>query len=438
MKSKLLNFFSELRGSYWYIPMLMSIFALLLSILTLNADHFITAYWKEQISWFHEISLDGARSLLSTIATSMIALAGVTFSMTIVAISFAGAQVGPRLISNFMRDRSNQIVLGIFIATFLFCLFILLALFNVNKIEIANSVKVIFIPQLSLIAAILFTISSIIGFVYFIHYVPESINISNIVGKIGGQLNRQIECQFPINIGKESSKQSHIICTSYEQTTKVISNMNGYIRILDGSSLIKIAKEHDLIIKLEVNIGDYITQDSCLLSIYSLNKIDKSIHKKCIDTFVVGHKRNQEHDILFIVIEMTEIIARALSPGVNDPFTAINCLDYLQSSLQKISKTTEPSPYRYDADDKLRLITKINTFSDFCEMIFSSIQPYVCKDKNAALHMMLMMISISKNISNHEHKTTLASHALSLKKATTKYLFVEDDKKIQNIYDQNW
>ncbi len=160
------QFFSELRASYWYIPLLLSIFSLLLSLLTLRLDHLFVWHWLEYMGWFHASNPEGARAILSTIASSMISVAGVSFSMTIVAVAFAGSQVGPRLTSNFMRDRINQITLGTFIATFLYCLFILLALFNANKNGVTE-LNGVFIPQISLLVAILLSISSIIVLIYF-------------------------------------------------------------------------------------------------------------------------------------------------------------------------------------------------------------------------------------------------------------------------------
>lgn len=437
MKSKLLDFFSKLRASYWYIPLLMCFFSFLLSILTLHLDHLFVWHWLEKWGWFHASNPEGARSILSTIATSMITVAGVTFSMTIVAVAFAGSQVGPRLTSNFMRDRANQITLGTFIATFLFCLFILLALFNANKEGIPQINGQVFIPQISLLMAILFTISSLVVLIYFIHHIPESINMSNVIAQVGEELNGQISCPFPINIGKEHTKKS--IDLSLLKKTLVESTTQGYIRILEGNSLIDIATKNDFIIQLEVRPGAYITEGSTLLTIYSSQKVDEHITKQCTDAFALGHKRNQDQDILFLVDEMVEIIARALSPGINDPFTAMTCLDWLQSSIQKLSKNDEPSAYRADIENKLRLITKPIPFQEFCDLIFSRVQPYVCKDRNATFHMMEMIISMHKTITNHLQRALLTAHALSLKEAANEGLLLKEDrKKLLSLYEQHF
>lgn len=437
MKSRLLNFFSEIRASYWYIPLLMSIISLLFSVLSLSIDHLLFLHGLDTWGWFHASNLEGARAILSTIASSMITIAGVTFSMTIVAVTFAASQVGPRLISNFMRDRANQITLGTFIATFLFCLFILLALLNDNKTGVSESDGLVFIPQISLLIAIFFTISSIIVLIYFIHHVPESINIFNVIAQIGEELNKQVDCLFPRNVGKEMPKQRVQIPKNYRHRDAVVATKQGYIRILDGDTLITIGKKHNLIMQLEARIGTYVTDGSTLLYIYSSAKIEDHIHNQCVDAFALGHQRNQEHDIIFLINEMVEIIVRALSPGVNDPFTAMTCLDWLQSTLQKISKTSQPSAYRYDTEGQLRLIAQPISFTEFCDLIFCRVQPYVCKDRNTAIHMMEMINTIQSSIIDEEHKIILTTHAASLKSAAIECLPInEDRKKIQSLYEK--
>lgn len=220
MGPRILNLLAKLHASYWYIPLIMAIASLLLSICTVYLDQEFIPQWLVNLGWFHTSKPDRASTILATIATSMITVAGVIFSMTIVAVSFAASQIGPRLISNFMRDRSNQITLGTFIATFLYCLFILLALFNLNESGASETgVTDPFLPQISLLVAIILTLCSIGVFIYFIHHIPESINMSNVIGKLGEELNRQVEFLFPANIGKNGpNKEPGLNLNKYTTT----------------------------------------------------------------------------------------------------------------------------------------------------------------------------------------------------------------------------
>lgn len=437
MNSKVLNFFSELRTSYWYIPLLLSILSLLLSLLTLQLDHLFVWHWLEYMGWFHASNPEGARVILSTIASSMISVVGVSFSMTIVAVAFAGSQMGPRLTTNFMRDRINQITLGTFIATFLYCLFILLALFNANKNGVTE-LNGVFIPQISLLVALLLSISSIIVLIYFFHHIPESINISNVIARVGEELNGQLECVFPSNIGAEHSNNKPSFTHLYSHSTSILAIQQGYIRIIGGHALLDIAKKEDLIIQLEVRCGDFITLSTQLLTVYSKEPVDDAVQKQCAEVFALGTKRNQELDPLFLVDELVEIIARALSPGINDPFTAITCMDWLQSSIQKISDINLPSAYRYDSESQLRVIAQPIVFPEFCELIFGRIQPYVCKDRNASVHMMKMLGVLHKISKNQDHKNIIAAHANALKNAAKECLLKDGVEKTHGLYEKHF
>lgn len=125
MRAHLSKYWEGLRSSYWFVPTLMMLAAIVLSFLTTAADAALGADWIENAGWFHPNTPEGARALLSAIGGSMITVAGVTFSITIAAVAYATSMLGPRLLNNFMRDVSNQITLGTFIATFLYCLLVL-------------------------------------------------------------------------------------------------------------------------------------------------------------------------------------------------------------------------------------------------------------------------------------------------------------------------
>ncbi|HHV6060393.1 TPA: DUF2254 domain-containing protein [Legionella pneumophila] len=437
MGPKLLNLLAKMHASYWYIPLVMAIASLLLSILTVYLDQTFVPQWLVNLGWFHTSKPDRASAILSTIATSMITVAGVIFSMTIVAVSFAASQIGPRLISNFMRDRSNQITLGTFIATFLFCLFILLALFNLNESGAsAMGTTKPFLPQISLLVAIILTLCSVGVLIYFIHHIPESINMSNVIGKVGEELNRQIDCLFPTHIGKggPSMEPSPSLLGKFKHT--ICATQHGYIRILDGNSLLKIACKHDFIINVEAKPGDYITEDDTLLTIYSSGSIPDTIKQACTQVFVFGHERNQEQDILFLVNEMVEIIARALSPSMNDPFTAMTCMNWLQLMLQKVSKMKPPSSYRYDKHNKLRIIAHPIYFDEFCNLIFCRTRSYICKDRNATMHMLKIIHNVYTHLSCEEHKTILINHATAFKEAAVSGQSVQDAKEIELLYQK--
>ena len=211
------------------------------------------------LQWIYFNQLDGARSILSTIAGSMITVAGVVFSITIVALTLASTQFGPRILNNFIRDRGYQVVLGTFISTFVYCLSILRT--------IRGGENYYFIPHISIMVGFILAIVSIFVLIYFIHHISVSIQVFNIVSNISTELKSTIARSFPENGGEKSFTTDKPWVTmesepeNLEQKGKqILSRKSGYIRVIDGTGLMSFAESNDLIIKMNCRSGDYIVE----------------------------------------------------------------------------------------------------------------------------------------------------------------------------------
>jgi uncharacterized membrane protein len=172
MKAQLLKSWDNIRSSFWFVPALMAVGAVMLAIATVAADRTSTNTWLRAASWVYSGSAEGASVVLGTIAGSMITIAGVVFSMTLVALSLASSQLGPRLLRNFMRDKTNQMVLGTFVATFVYCLLVLRTIRRVDEGA--------FVPHVSVTIGVLFALASLAVLIHFIHHVSLSIQADEI------------------------------------------------------------------------------------------------------------------------------------------------------------------------------------------------------------------------------------------------------------------
>jgi uncharacterized membrane protein len=157
----------RLRGSYWFLPALMAAGAVALSFAAVALDARLGDDWAEGIGWFHQNKAEGARNLLATVAGSMIGVAGLTFSIAIAAVMQAAQNFGPRLIVNFMRDRGNQVVLGTFVATFVYCLMVL------RTVQGASEGTAAFVPHLSVLIGVVLALASLGVLIYFPHPVTS-------------------------------------------------------------------------------------------------------------------------------------------------------------------------------------------------------------------------------------------------------------------------
>lgn len=398
--------------------------ALILAGITTEIDGRIETDWPEKIPFVFSNQPDGARSLLSTVAGSMITVTGITFSLTLLAVSHATSQFGPRLLTNFMRDRGNQLTLGTFIATFLYCLMVLRTVRSAEEAsgagEPVNDLMGAFVPHVSIFTSILLTIASVGVLIYFIHHIPESIRLSNVVADIGRELNRSIPILFPEMVAQDQPESQTTdprlqLPDHFEELAqRVPCHVDGYLQTVDEQGLLQFAIDRDFVLKMCAVPGDFVSHGQPLLLISGANSLDEATLDKLRFMFAFGGHRTSTQNALFLVDQLVEVAARALSPGVNDPMTAKTCLDWLQSALRLLAGRDDPEGFRFDEGGTLRLIANPVTFREFCSNTFDQLRPYVAPDRNVALHMMKIISNVVDAASTDRNREVLAYHAEQL------------------------
>lgn len=416
MDAKLIKVFLDLRASYWLIPACMVVVAIGLSALMPWLDANYEADWIRSFEWLTAARTDGARSVLTVIAGSTIGVAGVTFSITIVAVSFASANFGPRLIANFMRDRGNQITLGTFIGTYVYCLLVLRTVRNASEPDIENSFQA-FVPHFSVLVALLLALSSVAVLIYFIHHVPETLNVENLVAKVGRQLRRGISELFPDSGDADMGELTDEVWESRRQEMNhagIGSRSEGYVQTLDLGRLTELADENELLVRVQYRPGDFITRGSVVFDIWSEKPLSGSVEDALLACFALGNERTAHQNVLFLADQLVEIIGRALSPGINDPFTAITCLNWLKVGvLQMLQRDiSELDPPKHG-----RLRVYPITLERFASAVFDQTLPYVCTDRNATLHCMAILTELACATQVFESRQILVNHLSRLASA---------------------
>ncbi len=415
MNALIVTTWANVRGSYWFVPALMAVAAVLLSVVTTTVDRFIGAGWIEGVDWLHVNRPAGARAVLSTVAGSMITVASVTFSMTILSISYTTSQVGPRLLSNFMRDLGNQVTLGVFISTFLYCLLVLRTVQEgvapVSEMQ-GQEAAATFVPHLAILVALLLAVFSVSVLIFFIHHVPDSIHVSNIVARVGRDMKESIDdhCSGLAN-SRDDNESSHQDSAVPSGGTKVRADGDGYIQYIDADSLVSSACEHDLVLDLKCRVGDFVTTDNVLLlASHEKGDVAQGVANELASAFVWGNQRTSLQDLRFQLNQLVEVAIRALSPGVNDPFTAMNCIDWLMMGLHRLDQRVLPSAYHRDKNQTLRLVTKVDTFESLSALVFDQLRPYVASDANVSTHMMKSLTGLTRDVSSESHRRLLIRH----------------------------
>lgn len=320
----LLKLLQDIRASYWFLPTILVFVGLVLAGMMAWVDRNADLLPFAMPDTFVDTQADGARSTLAVIAQSIIGVTGVMFSMTLVAVSFASGNFGPRLVGNFMRDRGNQWSLGILIATFVYALVVL------RSIQDGTDGGVVqYVPQYSVIVAMLLTLLCVFTLIYFVHHVPETINVSRITASIGASLEQQLRDLIDSNDG--SGRRTTPPDTKPDEV--VMSSVSGYIQTVNFDQLEELADENDLRINMVTSIGDFVTFTTPVFEVWGDHSRDDDVRNKLIACFAVGASRTENQNPTFLAEQLVEMVARALSPGVNDPYTAMDCLNRLGSAL---------------------------------------------------------------------------------------------------------
>ncbi|MDX1545778.1 MAG: DUF2254 domain-containing protein [Rhodothermales bacterium] len=408
MNARLIAYWSQLHGSYWFIPSLMTLGAVGLAFVTTALDTRLGADWIEAVPWLYANKPDGARALLSTVAGSMITVAGVTFSITISTVVYASSQLGPRLLTTFMQDRGNQITLGTFIATFLYCLLVLRT--------VRSSDEGGFVPHLALLVGLALALASLGVLIYFIHHTPASMHVSNLTARIGRDLNDHLDRLFPEQLGEAAPPEEEppLPPAFFEEALRIRAREDGYIQALDADVLLAAATEHDVVLRAEFRPGDYVTRGQALVLAAPAGRLSDEACQRLHAAFAFGPQRTGTQDVLFRVNELVEIAARALSPGVNDPFTAIGCMDWLASAIGQLGTRAIPAAGRRDAEGRLRVVAYPVTFAVFVGAVCDQLRPYVRHDRNAALHFVKMLAEAAGGLADDGRRAVLLRHGRRL------------------------
>lgn len=403
MSARLRNIWESLGASYWFLPSIMAFMALVLGGIFVWLDAGPAAALLDGIGWYQKVQPDGAHQVLSTIAGSMITVAGVTFSITIVAIAFAAQQYGPRLLTNFMSDRGNQVTLGTFIATFVYCLVVLRT--------IRGGDDDTFVPQMAVLFGLGLALCSIVVLIFFIHHVPESIHINNVAARVGKRLIEAIPEQFPKGIGDpaEPGAREPDVGTG----CAILACDTGYIRSVNDEALMRVACKHDLVVQLHHRPGDFIHRGRVLVDaapVASANEAAEALRS----AYSVGAKRTPADDLDFLVSELVEIATRALSTGVNDPATAITCMDWLGAGASTFAQRQLPSPRRSDPQGVVRVIAQTDDFRRFADRAFGRLRQYVAGDTVACSHMLSVLAAVLRDCRTSEQQAACKEEAVRL------------------------
>ena len=340
-----------------------------LAFLAVYADHRLHVdAWLSNGGWIYTGGEEGARAVLSVIAGSMMTVTGVVFSITMVTLSLTSSQFGPRLLRNFMRDTANQLVLGTFSSAFLYSILVL------RTVNGTNDAK--FVPQIAVTIGVVLAVASVAVLIYFIHHVAVSIQVMNLLAGVHSDLRAAIDNLYPERIGttpQTSSAQFEEV-SSFVGGHAVNAKTSGYVQRLDGAALMKAAEDNGLAIRIVRKPGTFVVEGSPLAVVSTRDPLDEDMKQKLRQYWIIGAERSIEQDVKFGIGQLVDVALRALSPGINDPSTAANCIDWLTAATVRLAGRTWPAAVRDDRNGVPRIFAEPETFADLVTDAFGPIR----------------------------------------------------------------
>lgn len=420
--NKLWQLWNNLRASLWFVPGLMVAAAIALAAGLIEADAHVSR--ELLINWprLFGAGAEGSRSMLSAIAGSMITVAGVTFSITIVVLSLASSQYTPRILRNFMSDRTNQLVLGFFVGIFTYCLIVLRTIRGGDEGS--------FIPSLAVAFGIVLALAGVGVLILFIHHIASSIQASYIISSAATETIRTVKHLFPTEMGEgiDDDESDSAEALPFDSTWRMIPSLKtGYIQGIDKEGILRYARNLDVVVRMERGIGDFVVEHSPLVSLSGDGAPGEEEIREVNNLYSINRNRTVEQDAAFGIRQIVDIALKALSPGINDTTTAITCVDYLGAVLSELANRRIESGRRFDGD-RLRVIVMGRTYAQLCSDSFDEIRLSAGGNVSVIIRMLGAVEVVAGRTKSSRRQRVLSKHVRLLAELA--------DKSIEFPYDR--
>jgi uncharacterized membrane protein len=396
----------RLKVSFWFAPVVMSVIAILLAWFMYYIDSLI----PNEILAESRLILTGTpgemRAALISMATTILATAGIVFTLLTLPLSTVAAQYGSRLLRVFLGDRTTQLVLGTFVATFVYCLAAALTILPV-QVEPEG-------PQLTVTVGLLLLLASFASLVLLVQHISTMLQAPNIAAAAGAELREVILSEMPEQlVGRDDCKEGSVILPDtlgVENGYVVRVRQAGSIQYIDPHYLLTLAGEHNLVIRLLRKPGNIVWRGTQVALVWPADQVDEELDRQIRNAFRIGNGRTPTQDVAYAVNQLVEMAVRAMSPAINDPFTAMTCLDHIGEGLALFIRQGEKSSCYYDQNNQLRLILDPVTFTELLSGAFDMLRHASCDNASVLLHMLNVIDAIGKEVNSSKTRQELLRH----------------------------
>ena len=378
----------RLRVSFWFAPAVMAVGAVLLAWIMYWIDGRIPNEILRNSRFVLSGSPGEIRTMLLGMAGIILATAGVVFTLLTLPLSTVAAQYGSRLLRVFLGDRTTQLVLGMFVAAIVYCLAAALSIPSGDVVQAG--------PQVTATVGILLMLGSFASLILLVQHISTMLQAPNIAAAAGAELRERGP--------RRDAGAGHKRCCAcdrawngpaplwWRQTaSRYMLRKPGYIQYIDPDRILTLAQEHDLVIRLLHKPGHFVGEDARVALVWPASRVDEELDRQIRSAFRVGNMRTPTQDIAYAVNQLVEMSVRAMSPAINDPFTAMTCLDHIGEGLALFLRQGEKSSRYYDQNNRLLLILEPVTFAELLDGAFDMLRHCSCDNASVLQHMLAVI-----------------------------------------------
>lgn len=406
-RGRLEQLWKRLSGSLWFLPGVVVISFLAGAALFVELSILLDEPATERFPRVFEATAESARNLLSAVASSIITVAGVTFSILVVAVSQVSSQYSPLVLRNFLRDRLSQITLGVLVGVFVYCLIVLRTVVDGEDVN--------FVPVIAVTAALLFALLAVALLVYFIHHIASTLAAGSIVASIASDTLEAVDRLFPEQLGEGMDEDHATVDEEAFEWHVIAAQKSGYIQQVDGEGLLRLACEADALLVMNAGVGEFVAEGLPLVSLANAKDGEK-VEQQIAGLYEIASYRTIHQDAAFGVRQIVDIATRALSPSTNDTTTAVTCIQYLSAVLARMAGRKVPSRLRR-VQGKLRLIARSPTFERMLALAFDEIRRAARSNVRILESLAASLEQIAAFVPNGERRALLRAHIERVREA---------------------
>jgi len=381
-----------LRGGFLVRPLLISIALGLLGAVLSSLEETVPALsaWVPTVLFPSRADPQVAQIVLATIAGSIMTVVSIVFAILLMTLTLASMQFSPRILVSFVKDRVTQWTLGIFLGTFAYCMAALPA---------ARFLPQPFAPVATVTGAMLLALTCVAWLIFFIHHISQAISVNQIVDRIARETEEVIDDIMP-DPQRYIYDPAGVPFDGNKREVPVDNEVSGYIRYVDTGRLLYLAKAFKLRVRILRRVGHFVPAGVALFRASPEERLDPERARELRSAFDIGPTRTMQQDVEFGVIQIVDIALKAISPAVNDPSTAITCIDQLGRILIRFVNRKAPVSLLCDPPHIVRVIVPWIEIEGLLDTAFDQIRHYSMSDIAVSLRLLRALDDIASTCSD--------------------------------------